>query len=345
MRRALLTSFLLISTLARADGIPPPLSPSEIPASLGRADLPRADPPLVAQAPAGPSGTVLHFGWSEADTRAAASALARDCVAGAWLERWQKARRRKPGLTVSVRNRSSSMVNTVFLERELRASLGRSSRLAMVQPKQADLLVLGLLTSQNDANSTSEVQSYLLGISLIDLETGEKLWLGIHRVRRLVERSSGKVTPLTLGTRYDLSGFFTDVDAETMTGRLLRDLHAGGWLKRATPIVRLAVLNRTSETVSTAFIAMLLEHGLQLSGRVRLVGRPEETSDPRPPRRALSPSHLLEVWLSTAAEASGTTETRRYQLSITATSVAESSKVFAATTGVTRQIRIAPPRP
>jgi hypothetical protein len=363
--RILLPGLLLLASTASAQDLPAPLGASDFPPALSGKDLPRARSPLVAEktpTPAKPSGkaaapmVVLVMPWTDADSRAAAASLTRDCASGAWVSRFRRERGAAPRMRLlPTRNRTTvAFLNTALLDRELGAGL-RS--LAAGSPAAANVVLTSRLLSVNDVAGGKEVQSYLLTLSAIDLASGEKLWVGVHRVRKLVEEVKGKrevrVSTLRLGQPLDLSGSFNDTDADTVSQTLLRDLLASRLLGRASlPVLRFSgVRKRTPEVVSTAFLVALLEHGVHRSGKARIVTSIEEAADleaelaeggaavrPPPASAKLAATHLLTGTLTLLVSAEPAGELRAYSVAFDAVDVARSRKEWLKTASVKKLI-------
>lgn len=351
---------LLIASTASAQDLPPPLGADDLPAGLSGKDLPRARSPLVAEKtppPVKPAGkapmVVMVAPWTDADSRAASAALARDCASGEWVARFRRARGTAPRLRLlPIHNYSRTILNTSLLDRGLGAGL-RS--LAAVSPGDANVALTGKLLSQHDVADGKEVQGYLLTLSAIDLASGEKLWLGIHRVRKLVEQVKGKpelkVSTLPLGKPVDLSGNFNDVDADLVSQTLLRDLLASRLLAKA-PVLRFSAIgNRTPEAMRTSFLVALLEHGVYRSGKARIVSSVEEAGDleaelaeggaaARPPRGGakLVATHLVGGSLTLLSSAEPAGELRVYTVALEAIEVTQSRKEWLKTASVKKLV-------
>ncbi len=362
--RTLVASLLLLSATAAAQELPPPLSASDLPPALTSKDVPRARSPLLAQpSPAPPSPAkpaakpaaamvVLAGGWTDADSRAAAAALARECAGGAWIARYRREHGTAPRLKLlPVRNRAL-LANLAPLGRGLEAGLGA----LVARGAPANVVLTGTLQTLNDAAQGKELQSFLLALSAIDLESGEKLWLGIHRVRKLVEArgTEVRVRALPLGQPLDLSGNFNDADADQLGQALLRDLLASRLLARTPPpVLRFSsIRNRTTDAVRTSFLSALLEQGVLRSGRARVATSLEEASDleaelagqvataARPPRvgARLAATHLVSGILTLLASATPDGELRAYTLALQATSVDQARKEWLKTASVKKLI-------
>jgi hypothetical protein len=361
---AAIPSLLLLGSLARAE-IPPPLAPSDVPPGISAKDVPPADPgprvahraPLPAPAPA-PPAAVAVAGWTDADSRAAARALAGECLAGSWLTRFRSTHGRRPSLrALPLRNRSSQHVATALFDRELASALGRSRELTPAAGT-ADLVLAGWLVAQNDASRGHELESFLLALSLLDVESGEKLWLGIHRVRKHVERtpSGVTVTRLSPGDKLDLSGNLNDSDLDAMTATLLRSLATSRLGASAgAKVVRLLPLrNRSAELVSTRFFAALVEQGLLRSRRVRIVADLEEEAADlalERKRRALAgaaagaqlaATHVVHASLTSLVSATGSGELRRYTIALGATNLVDNGRDWSAVASVNKLIATGP---
>jgi len=308
---------------AGGSDFPPPLAPADRAPPLRRKDMPAAriarnDPaPKPAPASGKPAVVVdLSGSWSDADSREAAAALSTDCAAGAWVARFKRAHSRPPRVKVlEARNHTSNVLNLSFLTRELRAGLG-----VLAAKGRPDVILAGHLLAQNDAEDGKELQSFLLAYTAVDLESFEKLWIGLHRVRKLVTRSAGKseVKRIKPGVPGDLSGYVNDTDADTLSQTLLRDLLASRLLARTpAPVLQFeSIANRSSERVKLAFLSALLEHGVLRSGKARLVCEEYEVETDAKPRARLAASYLVSGALTLLARATAGGEVRHYTIAL-----------------------------
>lgn len=156
--------------------------------------------------------------WNDTDSKNTARAMIEDVISRPWIDDFRYENDRKPVVIVgSIRNKSSEHIDTgIFvkdLERELinsgrvkfvasrnerdeireeredqlsNASVETAKRLA--QETGADFMLIGTIRTQNDAYDNVKVKFYQIDMELIHLETNEKVWIGSHEEKKLLEQ-------------------------------------------------------------------------------------------------------------------------------------------------------------
>jgi PBP1b-binding outer membrane lipoprotein LpoB len=158
--------------------------------------------------------------WNDTDANMVARAMIKDCVTRPWSAVYKQEKGRKPVVRVyPVRNRSSEHVDYRFftkqLEQELmnsgvskvvadsveaadnRAERAEQEKHASVETKKAnkretgsDFVLNGWVVTQNDAADGQEVRAYVVTLELSNTETNEKVWMKVHKIKKVVQRSS-----------------------------------------------------------------------------------------------------------------------------------------------------------
>lgn len=298
---------------------------------------------------------VLDPGWSDDDARNAAQKLVGSCLGGAWPQRFSKQHRRPPVLTLGqVQNRSSEHVNTRSIGRQLRARLAASAgaRFKLASERQpGDLMLLGRLSSQDDATESTRLKALLLSLSLVNVSSAEVLWADSYLLRKLISRAPPdmqgvrskppEIRLLASDQTVDVSGMFNDYDAAALARSAVKDLLSSRWLRGGTPVVQIAPLNnRTSERVSGDFIEGPLVQTLVQHGSARVVTRTDQSRHLRrqgavalgdagpPPGQELAATHLISLQLSAATQARRGITFTHYTLAASAVSVDDSRTVW-----------------
>jgi penicillin-binding protein activator len=305
--------------------------------------------------PSARSQIIFDPGWSDDDTRKAAQKLVGSCLGGAWPRRLSKQHRSPPVLALGqVQNRSSEHVNTRSIARQLRTSLAASAGAHFVlasERQPGDLLLLGRLSSQDDATESTVLKALLLSLSLVDVSSAEVLWADSYLLRKLISRAPPdkqgvrsrppEIRLLAPDQTVDLSGMFNDYDATALARATVKDLLSSTWLKGGAPVVRIVPLNnRTSERVSGDFIEGPLVQALVRHGSARVVTRTDQArhlrrqravavADAGPgPGQELAATHLISLQLSAATQAHRGITFTHYTLAAAAVSVDDSRTVW-----------------
>lgn len=168
----------------------------------------------------GGSGDPLQVGdrWNDADSSGAAAELVKDILSRSWLSRWNEEQKRVPRLLVGrVVNRAHCHINTDMLVADLERDLLNSGEVSFVasgeQRKQlldeklrqiqhstlesqkalgrelgADFLLTGKINSEIQRAGSTGVTYYQTDLELLNIETGEKVWLGQSKTKKVVQR-------------------------------------------------------------------------------------------------------------------------------------------------------------
>jgi hypothetical protein len=278
--------------------------------------------------------TVIMTGaeWNEEDARESIHALAAECRSGAWIERFRRARGTAPRAQVhAFANRSSSVIDSRRFQRELAAALK-----GITVRGTPNVFLTGAIYSQGDPTAGRELRSYLVQLHAIDLESAERLWIGVHRIRKRItsDGTTLKVTRLKPGeTTPDPSGEFQGADGERIATLLVRELLASRLLQGSAPPVLepWPLRNRTNTSVQRHLVAVPFERGILSSGKARLLIGPDEQADltvirqellgrraAKRPAAKLTPTYQLNTTLSLRTSATAREERREYTVELEA---------------------------
>lgn len=155
--------------------------------------------------------------WNDVDSRLVSEEMVKDGLSRAWLTDFLEAKGKKPTVIVgTVKNKSSEFINTETfindMEREfinsgkvkvvqggaareeLRKERGDQQDYASVatikkwgQEKGADFILQGVVNSITDADAKQKVVYYQVDLSLTDLESNEKVWIGTKKIKKIVK--------------------------------------------------------------------------------------------------------------------------------------------------------------
>jgi uncharacterized protein (TIGR02722 family) len=164
------------------------------------------------------SVTDLSGNWNDTDSRLVAEEMIQDVLSRAWLTNFSRAQGKSPTVIVgTVRNLSHEHINTrtfiADMERELINSgtvefvasavdrqevrdeikeqdlhASEETRKAMGQEIGADFMMQGSINSIVDAISGEQARFYQVDLTLIELGTNRKVWVGQKKIKKTVEK-------------------------------------------------------------------------------------------------------------------------------------------------------------
>jgi len=164
------------------------------------------------------SVTDLSGNWNDTDSRLVAEEMIQDVLSRAWLTNFSRAQGKSPTVIVgTVRNLSHEHINTrtfiADMERELINSgqvefvasavdrqevrdeikeqdlhASEETRKAMGQEIGADFMMQGSINSIVDAISGEQARFYQIDLTLIELGTNRKVWVGQKKIKKTVEK-------------------------------------------------------------------------------------------------------------------------------------------------------------
>jgi uncharacterized protein (TIGR02722 family) len=164
------------------------------------------------------SVTDLSGNWNDTDSRLVAEEMIQDVLSRAWLTDFSRAQGKSPTVIVgTVRNLSHEHINTrtfvADMERELINSgqvefvasavdrqevrdeikeqdlhASEETRKAMGQEIGADFMMQGSINSIVDAISGEQARFYQIDLTLIELGTNRKVWVGQKKIKKTVEK-------------------------------------------------------------------------------------------------------------------------------------------------------------
>lgn len=163
--------------------------------------------------------TDLSGNWNDTDSRLVAQEMIQDVLSRGWLTKFNRSKGKAPTVIVgTVRNLSHEHINTrtfiADMERELINSgevefvasakdreeirsevkdqdlnASEETRKAMGQEVGADFMLQGSINSIVDAVSGEQARFYQIDLTLIELGTNRKVWVGQKKIKKTVEKS------------------------------------------------------------------------------------------------------------------------------------------------------------
>lgn len=159
--------------------------------------------------------------WNDTDSRLTAEEMVKDCLNGAWYNKYA-ANKATPTVVVGeIRNKSHEHISTETFINDIQRALINSGKVdfvankaergqireeksdqasnASVQTRQsageesgAQLMMIGELNSIVDQEGGKAVVFYQVNLELVEIESHKKLWIGDKKIKKFVERSETK---------------------------------------------------------------------------------------------------------------------------------------------------------
>lgn len=155
--------------------------------------------------------------WNDNDSKAVAEEMVKDGLERPWIKEYSDEAKKKPAIVVGiVKNKTAEHINPETfindIEREfinsgkvkivagsdareeLRKERGAGQDFASPESTKkwgkelgADFLMQGTLNSIEDSNSKEKVIYYQIDLSLTNLETNEKVWIGSKKIKKIIK--------------------------------------------------------------------------------------------------------------------------------------------------------------
>ncbi len=162
--------------------------------------------------------TDLSGKWNDTDSRLVAEEMVQDVLSRAWLTKFNRSKGKAPTVIVgTVRNLSHEHINTrtfiADIERELINSgevefvasaqdrkevrgevkdqdlnASEETRKAMGNEVGADFMLQGSINTIVDAVSGEQARFYQIDLTLIELGTNRKVWVGQKKIKKTIEK-------------------------------------------------------------------------------------------------------------------------------------------------------------
>lgn len=163
--------------------------------------------------------TDLSGRWNDADSRLVANALIEQSLTAPWQRQFSNANGgRNPTVMIgSFRNRSMELIPVQTFTRDLERAFVNSGQVSVVASKEeraevraerddqqnnaaadararqamelgANFLLQGDVQSIEDSEGRERIIYYQVDATLISVETGQKIWIGQHRIKKYIER-------------------------------------------------------------------------------------------------------------------------------------------------------------
>lgn len=166
--------------------------------------------------------TDLSGNWNDTDARMTAETMVKDALNRTWLTDFMTAKGKKPVVVVgTIRNKSSEHIPVDAFIKDIERELLNSGKVSFVADKNeredvrderedqqkfaseesmkkfykelgADYIMLGVITTTEDAYGGDRTILYQVDLELVDIETNAKVWLGNKKIKKYIGQSSYK---------------------------------------------------------------------------------------------------------------------------------------------------------
>jgi hypothetical protein len=145
--------------------------------------------------------------WNDVDADLVASEIIDTCFKSPWVDQWTQSHAgKKPTLRLEpIKNKTVGYINYKYFTKQIESALLKSGKVDVVRGPEdgiasssdpdakpagppSDLVVNGVILSQDDQAGNQEVRAYLTSIEIVELATQKKLWEGQKRIRKLISR-------------------------------------------------------------------------------------------------------------------------------------------------------------
>ena len=163
--------------------------------------------------------TDLSGNWNDTDSRLVSEEMIQDVLSRPWLSRFNRKAGKAPTVIVgTVRNLSHEHINTRTFVNDLEKALinsgevdfvasanerseirserrdqdlhaSENTRKAMGNEPGADFMLKGSINTIVDAVKGEQARFYQVDLTLIDLESNRKVWVGQKKIKKTVEKS------------------------------------------------------------------------------------------------------------------------------------------------------------
>ncbi len=159
--------------------------------------------------------------WNDTDIRIVSESLVNECLSAPWiLDYLMNSGNMKPTVIVGqIQNRSSEHMDTTIISKKFEMALVNSGKVNTVadfyfrddvreekldqqynassetaaqlgEETGADFMLQGSVKFNLDQVSNTAIRTYYVDMELINIETGQKVWLGQDTVKKKVQKSS-----------------------------------------------------------------------------------------------------------------------------------------------------------
>ncbi len=156
--------------------------------------------------------------WNDADSRLVSDEMIGDALAGTWYTNYMQAEGDRPTVIVGlVRNKTAEHIATTTFIGDIERAFVNSGKVRMVATAEereqlrdermdqgkfaseesiskfgreqgADYMLMGVISAINDREGGTEVRFYQVDMTLVNIETNEKVWIGQKKIKKVIGR-------------------------------------------------------------------------------------------------------------------------------------------------------------
>jgi hypothetical protein len=156
--------------------------------------------------------------WNDADSRMVAETMIQDSLNRTWYTDYMQAAGDRPTVIVgTIRNKTSEHISPTLFIGDIERAYVNSGRVRVVATAEereqlrderadqgkyasdetikmfgreqgADYMLIGTVSSTVDREEGDEVRFYQVDMTLVDIETNEKVWIGQHKIKKYIGR-------------------------------------------------------------------------------------------------------------------------------------------------------------
>ena len=161
----------------------------------------------------------LRGTWNDTDSQLVAQQMVKDMIYRSWITDFIMENDRKPVVIVGhIKNKSTEHINTDTFINDIERELVNSGKVKFVaatkeriqvleeryyqqshasdetakslaQETGSDFMLVGTLSSIIDAVGGKSVKYYQIDLSLVNVESNEKVWIGTKKIKKMIKRS------------------------------------------------------------------------------------------------------------------------------------------------------------
>ena len=248
--------------------------------------------------------------WNDIDSRLVAEAIIVDCLNHLWINNHAMNTGSKPIVIVgNIRSTEQIAVDTFIRDIErafintgkvrVVSSMSERNTLREGHPNQgefaselgADYMMTGQIYTIGDREGGKQVVYYRTDLTLTNIETTEKVWIGQKKIKKFVAN-----------TTIDRSGRWNDTDLRFVAEEMIDDCLTHPWINNhirdtgSKPIVIFAnIRNKSTEHIPVASFITDIERAFINTGKVRVVSSVSERDALRKERAAQAEFAALET--------------------------------------------------
>ncbi|MBN1968871.1 MAG: penicillin-binding protein activator LpoB [Candidatus Delongbacteria bacterium] len=152
--------------------------------------------------------------WNDTDSRLVADEMIKEMSTASWYNRFMEDYKKTPDLVVGkIRNKSSEHISTSTFVKDIERAFVNGGTINFVAAKtdredlkdemddqmfgpdseiSADIMLSGEINSIIDKEGDESVRYYQVDLTLLDIKSKRKIWMGSKKIKKLVEENKLK---------------------------------------------------------------------------------------------------------------------------------------------------------